>query len=370
MWLVSCKDHRSRGFSLVELMVGLTVGLIGLMVISGVLQVSSQQKKITASGGDAQTAGSLAIYTVERDLRMAGYGINMTGLQNCMVHGWDEKGNDGAGASIQLQFVPVLITPGSSGAPDQITITYSSSDVGISAPKLTSSNNGTNANYKVDNRFGFHPGDLIVVSQPGKDSDADGIDDCTLAQVTGVPGTPGQTDNVIHNSGNYQDIYGNNVPARYNKPSGLGIPYDVGAVVYNLGKMPTSKTYSINTALNQLQVSETFSGTGSQAIGENIVMLRAYYGKDTAGTGSVTAWNQTQPTSSTQWSQVKAVRLAIVARSHKRDGELVSPDTLKLWPDAGTVVGPTMSLSDDERHYRYKVFDTLVPLRNQIWRPE
>ena len=359
---------KSRGFSLIELMVGLTVGIIALLVIGGVLQVSGQQKKITASGGDAQTSGALSHYIIERDLRMAGYGFNMADLLACKIHGYDEQKN--GGTAFTLMSLPVAISVGASGAPDRLSIQYGSGDVGLFAAKLTSDNGGTNANYKVDNRFGFHEGDLIVVVQPGVDPDADGVDDCVLAQVTGVPGTPGQSDNVIHNSGNYTDpSTGSNVPARYNKPSGLGIAYSKGAKVYNLGKMPTSKTYYIDTATNQLLVDDTFAGTTGSAVGENIVMLRAFYGKDSTSSGTVDTWDQTSPTTSAGWAQVKAVRFAIVARSHQRDAALVSPESLKLWPDAGATTGPTMALTSEQRHYRYKIFDSLVPLRNQIWRP-
>jgi len=132
--------------------------------------------------------------------------------------------------------------------------------------------------------------------------------------------------------------------------------------------MPTSKTYYVNTTTNQLLVDDTFAGTTGLAVGENIVMLRAFYGKDSAGTGTVDTWDQTSPTTSAGWALVKAVRFVVVARSHQRDGELVSPASLKLWPDAGTVLGPTMALTDEQRHYRYKLFESIVPLRNQIWR--
>ncbi len=361
------------GFTLVELMVGVAVAMVGLLVITGVLIVTSQQKQTTAGGADAQTAGAIASYLIERDARMAGYGLNFSPLLNCQIHAYDEGVSPAREFTFNL--VPVTITAGSATTPDSLTITYGTSDVGFNAPRLTQSNAGTNANYKVDNRFGFHEGNLIVVSEDGVDvSPADGIDDCTLAQVTGVPGTPGQTDNIIHNSGNYTNLQGQNVPARYNKPSGLGIPYTTNANIYNLGDMPVSKTYSIDTVNNQLLLQNTMTQTSADNIAENIVFLRAYYGKDTNDDGTVDTYDQTTPTTSAGWQQVIALRFALVARSHKRDAETVSPASLQLWPavttPSGTSPARTLALSDEQRHYRYKVFSTLVPLRNMIWSPE
>ncbi len=362
-----------NGFTLVELMVGVAVAMIGLLVITGVLVVTGQQKQTTSSGADAQTAGAIATYLIERDARMAGFGMNFGPLLNCQIHAYDEGVSPAR--EFTFSFVPLAITAGTSTTPDSLTITYGSSDVGFNAPRLTQSNNGTNANYKVDNRFGFHEGNLIVVSEDGVDvAPADGIDDCTLAQVTGVPGTPGQTDNVIHNSGNYTNQQGQNVPARYNKPSGMGISYTTNARIYNLGDIPVSKTYSVDTTTNQLLLQNLLAQTTTDNIAENIVFLRAYYGKDTNDDGTVDTYDQTTPTTSAAWQQVIALRFALVARSHKRDAEMVSPASLTLWPavttPSGTSPARTLALSDEQRHYRHKVFSTLVPLRNMIWSPE
>lgn len=374
------QERISRGFSLVEIMVGMAVAIIGLLIIAGVLAVTSRQKEVTASGADAQTSGAIATYLIERNVRMAGYGMNFTPLLGCVIHAYDE----GVSPAREFTFsvAPVVIAAGTAGAygtPDTITVSYSTSDVGFAAPRLTQTHNGNNANYKVDNRFGFHEGDVVVVSEDGVDSDADGADDCTLAQVTGVPGTPGQTDNLIHNSGNYTNALGQNVPARYNKPGGLGIAYSTSARLYNLGALPANITYSVDPATSQLMAGDSLVQAAGAAdnVAENIVFLRAQYGKDTIA-DTVTAadlYDRTTPVNAAGWQQVVALRLAVVARSRARDGKLVSPATLTLLPQKtmpnGTVIAAeTLVLTDEQRRYRYKVFRTIVPLRSQIWRLE
>lgn len=65
----------ASGFSLVEVLVGVVIGLIGILVMFQLLTVSQAQRRTTTSGGDAQQSGMISLYLLERDLRQAGYGI-------------------------------------------------------------------------------------------------------------------------------------------------------------------------------------------------------------------------------------------------------------------------------------------------------
>lgn len=362
-----------QGFSLVELMVGITVALIGLLVISGVLINSSRQKQTTSSGSDAQTAGSIAAYMLERDIRMAGYGANFSPLLNCTIHAYDEGG---AGSlttrSFSFPVNPLAITAGSATTSDSLTIVYGNSDSGTSGTRLTQSHSGNDANYKVDNRFGFHEGNIFVISEDGVDTDGDGIDDCTLGQVTSLPTASGLTDNIAHISGSYTNIFGASAVSRYNKPGGLGIPYSTKAKIYNLGDLPANKRYAI--ANNELTLLDSMRTTTAQSVAENIIFLRAQYAKDTDGDGTVDTLDQTTPNTIATWKQVIALRFAIAARSHNREAEMVTASPLTLLPaitlpSGAAIAAQTLALSDEDRHYRYKVYSAFVPLRNQIWAP-
>lgn len=367
---------KSRGFNLVELMIGLTIALIFLLVVAGIFGNANQQKNTTSSGADAQTSGAIASHMIEREVRMAGFGLNSTDLLGCEIYSYDEKNSPAR--YFTYSAVPAVITSGDTirtssfpyGTPDSLTLNYGNSDVGYSLAKLTTSNNGNNANYKVANRFGFHEGDVIVVVEavdrytPDANGTAtvgtNGFYDCALAQVTGVPGG-GNSDNIIHNSGNYTDANGNTVAARYNKPSGLGISFTTNAEIYDLGPSPSSVTFSIN-ARGELTRLDLMDNQTSQAVADNIIMLRARYGKDTDGDGTVDTWDQTKPTTAVQWKQLLAIQFAVVARSQKKEGTMVTATPLTLWPG-----GPTLDLTDDQRKYRYKVFSSMVPMRNMIW---
>ena len=64
--------HTSKGFSLIEILVGLTIGFLGMIVSLQVFSVTESGKLTTTSGGDAQQNAALSLHTLERDLRMAG----------------------------------------------------------------------------------------------------------------------------------------------------------------------------------------------------------------------------------------------------------------------------------------------------------
>ncbi|MDB5727893.1 MAG: pilW2 [Noviherbaspirillum sp.] len=110
--------RRSGGFSLVEIMVGVAIGLIGALVMMQVSAIFEGRKRTTTSGTDAQTNGALALFTVERELRKAGYGISVPDAVGCTVNTYFA-----AASPKQSSFVltPVMITQGANGLPDRIT---------------------------------------------------------------------------------------------------------------------------------------------------------------------------------------------------------------------------------------------------------
>ena len=63
------------GFSLVDVMVGMVIALLGVIIIFQVFAVSEGIKRTTTSGGEALQNGASALYTLERSLKQTGYGI-------------------------------------------------------------------------------------------------------------------------------------------------------------------------------------------------------------------------------------------------------------------------------------------------------
>jgi type IV pilus assembly protein PilW len=119
----------------------------------------------------------------------------------------------------------------------------------------------------------------------------------------------------------------------------------------------------------------------------NIVQLQAVYGKDTDNNNIVDAWNATAPTSAAEWQQIRAIRLAIVARSQSPemtdvtlDGSVSTSSCASTTPHPAAICWqPTPggngvkidvnigNTNPDWQRYRYRVVETTIPLRNVIW---
>jgi type IV pilus assembly protein PilW len=100
------------------------------------------------------------------------------------------------------------------------------------------------------------------------------------------------------------------------------------------------------------------------------VNFQLQYGIAPAGSQTVDTWTDATgawaaPTAANTL-RIKAVRMAIVTRGNL-EKEIVSPATLTIWDNTLSGTALTMPLSDDERHYRYRVVTVVVPLINVIW---
>jgi type IV pilus assembly protein PilW len=357
-----------RGFSIVEVLVAMAIALLGTIIIFQVFAVSEGIKRTTTSGGDAQQNGLLALFAIERSARTAGFGVNFLPVLGCSVAGHDE------GPPVRdftFNFVAAQIADGGGTAPDAITLTFGNSGSLLPPAQLQSNTVSGDTAFKIDNRYGFNLGEVILVANQGISTN------CTMRQVTALPGAA--TDTVGNNSGTYTDAQGNIATARYNKPGGIGSPYNLwdkvsltGGRLFDLGATPSVLTFSIVNS--QLVMQSLLAASGSSPIADGIVQLQALYGKDTDGNGSVDTWDTITPASNTAWSQVLALRIALVSRSNLAE-KPVPPSTVcntttaaPSWTGpAGTPVAFDLSTDPNWQCYRYRVFETTVPLRNNFW---
>lgn len=368
------ENYKSRGFSLVEVMVGLVIGMLGILVIMQVFAVSEGRKRTTTSGSDAQINGLSALLAIERDVRQAGYGYTSApGAGTNPALGCNTLAYNSAAVptSIPFKLTPVVITDGGPGVPDSITIIYGSgpnlaTPVGFTQPSPAA------ANYQLINnadKAGFAAGDLVLAMQPGQP--------CTLAQVTTITG-PG-SDNLIH------------APSSpYNPSGGFGVSYGLPtAQLLNLGNPIITQYFVLasNLAATDLKLGAPGVAAGTTILADNIVTIQAQYGIDPTGVGLITAW--VEPTGAI-WGntattpaianilQIKAIRIAVVARSGLMERGAVTFTCANnagtnygpcAWQDTVAWPAPLIDLRGDPAwaNYRYKVYQTIIPIRNMIW---
>jgi hypothetical protein len=265
----------------------------------------------------------------------------------------------------------------------------------------------------VNTVFGVRPGDLLLLFQPSL-FPAPAPQNCIFMEVTKI-----NSNQIVHATGTYSLANSAaSVLARFNPPNFTGpnatmaLTYSGNKLisnsvtrVYNLGNIhdaqdfpatqnPRTPVYNIySVANNSLTVANQFVVSGgvptSSAIADNIVHMRADYGLDdgqpagTAGDGILdrfldpAAFNAlpTPP-----WQNIISIRIAVVARSAL--AEKAGPGTacngttpFPTWSGASSAARgfdlSTMALPATVTAwdcYRYRVFETIVPVRNSIWR--
>jgi len=382
-----------RGFTLVEVLVGMAVALIGMVMMVQAMQVWEGRKRTTATGSDAQVAGSIALFSLERDIKMAGYGFGNAVAMNCTVSAYDST--RAAPGTFTFPMVPVLINDGAAGAPDTIIVLYGS---GTTMSSSQSFNNLTpppavanNGFKRTNSRTGLRPGDLIIAADTGNVV-------CGLFEITGNGNADGLT--VDHGTGAYLNFANNqNVTAqtalaadalarlqaqflnntgsvRYNDGTAKGV--GSGGAVFNLGTFPQRNVWQIanrrfltenNTLANQPAATE---------VAEGIVNLQAEYGVDANANGVVDAaeWGAAAPVN---WRQLRAVRFALLARSSQYETTAVTA-AAPAWTggaftmtnvdgtaDTNPLDGTGKGTPNNWRNYRYRVYETVIPLRNLVW---
>lgn len=338
---------------MVELMVAVVIGMVGMVALFQLSKMAEGQRRSTISGSDAQSNGMFAMYALQGDLRQAGYGLNWNVLLDCAA----TKAYNATRTPSTLPTFPVapVIIGAAANATqsDTVTIFYSSSQQVTSPVALSSSPANATAAYPLQSRFGYALGDLILLAER-RTASVPIVTDCIVAQVSGLPA--GSSDIEHAASANYP----------YNESDAFGISFTTNARVFNLGPSPVRNVYEV--ASNNLTVRNFLSSATENVLAPQIVQMRAQYCKDTDGDTATDACNTTTPATAADWRQVLSVRVAVVARSGQPEkpsgsGGCDTTTTAPTWQGGSF----DLSAAADWQCYRYRVFETTVPLRNQIW---
>lgn len=357
------------GFTLIELMVGILLGMVTVAIIAQVFAVSESKKRATTTGADAQINGALALYAVQRDAQMAGFGFadHPSGIGCNVRYKYSTNGE----ATFPL--VPVVIEDGVNGS-NVLTLMRSGKSTYALPIEIKSDHSQSDTTYAVQSSMGVAQSDLMVVVPGAKDLTL-GVTDCSVVQVKNGSGSDVLTSTSIPVTAGSGGLW--------NQQSILPADgYKAGAYMLNMGGLAFAQ-YSVNAATNSLQQSVMTAGTGGwtapQDLYQQIVVFKAMYGKSATTSAAVSIYDNDAPTSAVGWSLVRSVRVMVVARSsqYEKDEVTLSPllwDVGKTDTVAGTIacgsskcISVPLSFLPDWKHYRYKIYDTVVPLRNILW---
>ena len=75
--------RRQRGFSIVELMVAVVIGMLALLFATRMVTTGEKARQAALTGSDSMQNGMLALYSLSNDASDAGWGLNDTMLAGC-----------------------------------------------------------------------------------------------------------------------------------------------------------------------------------------------------------------------------------------------------------------------------------------------
>ncbi len=371
------------GLSLVEIMVGVLIGMIGIVVIFQMLATSESRKRTVTAGSDVQVSGVIGLTSIERDIREAGYGFSSAGfdagvtpLMGCMVNAFDSGRT--APTAFTYRLTPIQIIQGAGAASDTIIVLRGNGSTFPAAHVFTES---SDTSKKTRGRAGISPRDYVLIGRVTPTLD------CMTMEITDVSDADALT--IRHNQGSYS--YTTYLPdgstsvatriARHNNPA-PATAFTAG-YIFNLGNGPRRNIWTVLNGKLQVTNDLLFQDTNGDTVNDpvevadNVITLQAQYGIDANNNGRIesTEWTTTDPVTVAQWANVLAVRLGMLVRSNQFEKTSVTT-TVPSWAggqfvitnlDATASSGTPTDPADNWRNYRYRVYETLIPLRNMLW---
>ncbi|HVF64426.1 MAG TPA: PilW family protein [Casimicrobiaceae bacterium] len=371
-------EQRSRGFGLVEIMVGVTIGLLALLIVYQVLNLSEGYRRTTMAGGDAQSSGMISSFVLAGDIANGGHTIaeGAAPLAAC--------GSTGNFATTWRP-IPVLITDG--GA-DDISVSFAIfggvnrrlvSPLDLFAAALPG------GNVQVQSPLGFHgshaneAAHMFVI----------GNILTGLCEAVTIGNWGGPIDPLRPRAAGFNAATG--VVTITPAPPIANAYAQGSSFLLNLGANNRVRKVRYDVAGGVIRRTDLIAGGAPNPIVSNVALMTAQYGLDTNNDNVIDTWTNARnapwravdvlvaPVQ--QLRQIRAIRIATVVRSSQferakdaegRDTEAsVQADFTRtlfdchgLLPCSGEMLNVTIP---GTAGYRYRVFEQVIPLTNQIW---
>jgi type IV pilus assembly protein PilW len=420
--------RHARGFTLIEMIVAMTVGLVVSLVLMSVLSMFEGRKRTAGSVSDVNSAGVYAASTLDHYIRSAGDGFAQAAANayGCQLKYTNQLPlasaltdpvfaaayGGGTGKIANVVMAPVIIlqgnTPaslldGGAGSSDVLMVMSGTGGGAWAASSVYTAFNGvpTASTLTLQNAVPFASGDLVLVMDTAGSA---GPAPCVLGQVSGVASpaltfaaaTPSLANFSVDGAA---VALGNATNSTFPNISLIGVANGTSG----------GNNYTGLYMYDLLQLNATGGATNSVSvpIADSVMEIHALYGlATTAGSETVNCWQAptgafdsqtltTSPSSAAAASlaQIKAIRVSMILKSpllEKKTGSDVqttgggqnivysngytAPTTITLFQDLANataasscpVTAYTRTLTAAEQQYRYRTVETTIPLRNAL----
>lgn len=350
-------NNTNKGFTLIELMVAITVSSVLMVGVSQIFGNSKRTYKLNNEIARTQENIRFSVEEMARDIRMAGYtGCRNNTTTNTLNRGttWvDNIGTSLLGYEGTVDVFPTEYSSEVIAGTDSFIILRGGDDTGLKFNQRTNA-----ANFTVNkNNHGLEAGDIIMLT------------DCSHTAVVQVTNSNQSNGTVVHNTGAGS-------PGNCTKGMGSTDCSSVNGITYNWNRdahvikfkatayyiAPSTNGIAGNRSLYRMSLDKT--PDLKEELVEGVENMQVTYGLDTNADGFanryVTANNVAD------FNDVVSLRMGLLFQSHDNAKRSVYTKDFNL---AGTAITSTASTPGSHEYaqdhrLRYAV-NTVIKLRNR-----
>jgi len=374
-----------RGFSLIELMVSIVIGL-AMIVAMGVISTKFEtSKRENASSTDLSSNAAFLSYELDRQVRSAGSGftINAATTFGCQLTASKDNAQilpfpaalaapfDSVPLSPRL--LPVLVYPGiGANGSDVLQVMTGTGGVGEVSYQVGLKSFATNT-MRLASTVGLQANDLVLIAQADTDCMVEQVSSTFTGATTQVDLAGSYYASVINGQALNDRSIANNAMALV-----LG-----NAANFNYPRFQLLGVSTDNQLMRFDMLRATNGGTSNNqavALADGVVDMRVRYGVDTTTVmnGTVDSW--VLPTTASSYNvntlnvanaqpiaaRVLALKIALVLRSENFEKDVVAPPTLTMFTGLDSSLQATYSVAAADRKRRHTVVEVTIPIRNAL----
>jgi type IV pilus assembly protein PilW len=390
---------RPHGFSLIELMVALVIGMVLTIAVFSVLAAWETKKRVTTGLNDLEQAGNLALYQLDTWARSAGSGFSGAAavgnsIYGCLLHATGPDGQtlprkaalpapfasvdpagDGSFPLLPVMILPGATEPGESGEPSDVLLLMAGSGQ-QSGVALGLAADPAEASLTFDNTLGLRAGDLLLLADNkiGRN--------CLVTQIdSGFSSDSGKaTQAALGGSFHAATIGDTSITSSFGQDGAMVLP--LGAASTHPPQFLLVGVGDHNTLFSYDLLQTAGADAALQARADGVFEMHALYGIDSDGDGKVDTWASAESgdytvdelmagttTAKKRLLRIKAVRVGLILRTtlpEKTAEETSTPSALVLFSDLDESLQVRRALDADAQRYRYRLMEATLVLRNNL----